>query len=77
MTEREWKTIDSAPKDGMHILIHTKNGFVGEAKWAPKFSEHHYPVSEAGWYSITLDRRIENVAGWMPLPLPPPKDEAP
>ena len=69
-----WQTIDSAPKDGTHILAYGKGyGQYTHVTWwvphiAAKCGERygwHYPQN--GWMEPTH---------WMPLPAPPPTGES-
>lgn len=66
----EWKTIDSAPKDGTLIIVPG-----GVAYWRERLN--HWETE--GWYTITgfnwPGKPIQwNVKHWMPLPLAPPED---
>lgn len=64
----EWKTIETAPKDGTHVLISTDVGSVGEAfleeddkRWY--WAGHHW--------TDAADGSIDSVTHWQPLPEPP------
>jgi hypothetical protein len=66
----EWLPIESAPKDGTHILIFEVPAFEGD--------EQMYVVgrwSDFGWTESYADEyAICSPTHWMPLP-PPPKTE--
>lgn len=67
-TRRDWRPIETAPKDGEGVILATKDGAVGEARW-----------TDEAWYWAGNDPTdswgrpvYENeAAAWMPLPHPP------
>lgn len=76
-----WRKIDSAPKDGTHVLLYfgppAAGGFV-IAAWRRPFEQSDV---EAEWMDGA--RKVMAVpwvvapTHWMPLPLPPPPEDAP
>lgn len=79
----EWKTIDSAPKDGRELIGHRPDQGVFAFRWAwmeelvPK-DQHGDPVedyddSSSGWWHDRwgwLERDL-TPTHWQPLPAPP------
>jgi hypothetical protein len=60
-----WQPIETAPKDGTHILAHDGNTYY------PAVVIHWF---ESGWFFSTYPTDIENEydpVRWMPLPTPP------
>ena len=60
-----WQPIETAPKDGTHILAHNGNTYY------PAVVIHWF---ESGWFFSTYPTDIENEydpVRWMPLPTPP------
>jgi hypothetical protein len=60
-----WQPIETAPKDGTHVLLATDYGGVGEARW----------VEDAGWWywanadhTDAWDGTVHNPTHWLPLP---------
>lgn len=65
----EWKTIDSAPKNEVDVLVSIKGA-------PPRVAAYFdYGDDGAGWF--TFERPDDQIfpTHWMPLP-PPPKDSA-
>lgn len=63
----EWKTIDSAPRDGTYIIINgMKNGGVCEAKWFKKYGNWKL---RGGNFALP-----DSPTHWQPLPPPPNKN---
>ena len=68
----KWRKIDSAPKDGRHVLLAVNQD-------PPAFvSEGYYEADgDRGWYQANThwtdyhDGSLTNVTHWMPLPDPP------
>ena len=69
----EWRTIDSAPKDGEFVLLYSPDAGDGEpfiARWLP---DPEFPDGGAWWekpdnYPFPVDA---DPSHWMPLPLAP------
>ena len=62
-----WQPIETAPRDGTHILAHNGNTYY------PPVVVHWF---ESGWFLSTCPTDIENECDpvrWMPLPTPPEK----
>jgi hypothetical protein len=71
----DWRTIDSAPKDGTRILLFD-NGYIAIGRWSDdaRFGNEKYgpgwQIFECEmdeWYAIATDTATH----WMPLPSPP------
>ena len=71
----EWRSLDSAPKDGRKFLA-----FTADFQFGHRFNEC---VQEAQWSGKTPDDRIghwmskngQMVTHWMPLPKPPKRTQ--
>ena len=59
----DWRTIDSAPKDGTRILAWRK-GLV-----RPLMVEYSQAVDGSGWFDGLI--HVSNLTHWMHLPEPP------
>lgn len=61
----EWQTIESAPKDGTHILVYIPDAKreVTEVKWMGSYWRNSFSI-----------RSLSPIA-WMPLPPPPTSTE--
>lgn len=60
----DWKTIDSAPKDGTHVLLYGR-GYIITGHYDDSPQIGNYP----NWrWGLTF-----NPTHWMPLPKPPKK----
>ena len=62
----EWKPINSAPKDGTPMFVHSRNGWIGRVQFNEAegcFMDEHTEFVEARW-----------LTHWMPLPPPPTAD---
>lgn len=67
-SEREWRTIDSAPKDGTLVLVRNSLGTVHVARWGKRYLGTGGQLS---WF--TDDKYVGGVVThWQPLP-PAPK----
>ncbi len=67
----EWRTMETAPKDGEHVLLFDGESGVGEAAF--------HPDEDGWWWAGTdptdfHDGRVWSPAKWQPLP-PPPKEQ--
>lgn len=58
-----WQPIDTAPKDGSHVLLRSRSGRMADGFWGVRYEVWSWP------YVMT------EPAYWMPLP-PPPADAA-
>jgi len=73
----EWQSMDSAPKDGTHILIwfvHDMHKYVKETRnedWNAVHEAHWIEHNGGGWTWYGL---LGAATKWMPLP-PPPASE--
>jgi hypothetical protein len=76
-----WQPIETAPKDGTHILLFDPEADYDsswndyEGRYLPRIAVAHwkpYPNGYGGWkgYYSGIDA-IENPTHWMPLPEPP------
>ena len=74
-----WKPIESAPKDGTHILLWEQWGtdpFVGWWCMGSWSASHEHVDAEGGWDGAVVVDRIEcPVTHWMPLPEPPQEQQ--
>ena len=61
----DWKPIESAPKDGTHLLLYYR--FASERR----ISEGRWSQHGNCW--VTFDDPMVRATHWMPLP-PPPQD---
>jgi len=68
----KWQTIDTAPKDGTHILLYVEDQGIVEGWWYP--ADWH---GDGGWWDyITLSAHgcgccqsyDDNPTFWMPMP---------
>lgn len=69
----EWRTIDSAPRDGTPILVEDLDlHVVREVFWKPSW---YGDTTIAGWMIANCDEEYGHYVRaihWMPLPEPPP-----
>lgn len=74
----EWKTIDSAPKDGTVVLLFCPKSWDSEGVrvgwWCTSPAEHNF--DDSGWYDDeSASHDVSDLYGepthWMPLPEPP------
>ncbi len=63
----EWKSIETAPKDGRNILL-CANGRVDEGGWVTQEDEEGAPEFMGWWWTLGTDPVFTH---WMPLPAPP------
>lgn len=56
----KWKTIDSAPKDGLHLLLVGNDEGVFVGIWV-----------DGDWYKDGCDFAVDHVTHWQPLPALP------
>ena len=74
MCNYEWKSIETAPKDGTAILLGSRGGsWIG--KWLPVYVSGYRP--ENPWSSLMLNHdhmgeKLCKPTHWMHLPPPPP-----
>lgn len=64
----EWRPIETAPKDGLLVLLSTHGGIV----FIGKFRKHL-----GIWVDDEGRERFRTVTHWMPLPLPPSLTQEP
>ena len=79
---REWRGIESAPKDGKHIIVAVKINdnppFCGEAYFEPEDGHQEWYWSGSHWTDATSGEiPAHYIIGWQPLPDPPPKQWQP
>jgi hypothetical protein len=75
--EREWRTMDSAPKDGTQVLLHEATGNISVGRWDQhKHRQKPKPYwhRDAGFWGIT-DMQTRQPTAWRPLPEPPSQPE--
>lgn len=75
LAERErhqWQPIDTAPKDGLKILVWSEGHPVEVAYWEPGFFSH------TGWTIYQIRTDVDEPfppTHWCPLPTPPTTEE--
>lgn len=62
----EWQPIETAPKDGTHVLMYRRQD-ISEAWWQKKFIGEGYEWGGTGWAYPDFAPPTH----WMPLPEPP------
>ena len=69
--EREWRPIESAPKDGTRVLIYTCRG--NPSTYEGVLIAEYVQTDDNGdrWWELDEGGRAMNPAGWKPLPEPP------
>lgn len=75
----EWRTIDSAPKDGTDIIIFVPeqinkfgiDGYTEPSKQAVCSYGYRWSLSNVGGYEYDEDIDLERATHWQPLPPPP------
>ncbi len=86
-TRAKWRPIETAPKDGSHIIVRTLDGSSFTAAYVPGFldsqdndcwawvalSDFHPDDWTGGtcWEVNADGGRSQNPVAWMPLPAPP------
>lgn len=63
----EWRTIESAPKDGIRIKV-SDGVFITEAWFEPNLND--FVCMDSEWNLILLGT-VTMLKKWMPLPSPP------
>ena len=69
----EWKTIDSAPKDGASVMLYVPRAITHKIvichyrSWAVDYT----PTGRAGVWQDRTSRVVYNATHWMPLPPKP------
>lgn len=63
MADMNWKTIDSAPKDGRDILVYDRQRYITIVQWDEYYSK--WVVSDYDAFTAC------DATHWMPLPEPP------
>ncbi len=67
----EWQTIESAPKDGTHVVLYDKH--IAKIQDSPAIVGKYNDNDEApGWWGFG-GRVFITPTKWMPLPPPPKK----
>lgn len=59
----EWRLIETAPRDGTPMLVHSRHGWIGRVRWSTEeecFEDEHTEFVRPDW-----------LTHWMPLPPPP------
>jgi hypothetical protein len=67
----EWQAIETAPKDGTHIIVCDAEGWVGEVHWQERW---YTDETNPGWMIANSDEEYGyyiNATLWQPLPFPP------
>ena len=61
----EWKTIDSAPKDGSYVLTYNDStGLINTPFYIHRWLKDKWVEVDASWFTTAPTH-------WMPLPKPP------
>lgn len=67
--QREWHSMDSAPKDGAHILVY--DGIdIREAWWSGDCDDFTSGQMDSSWMYVGLSK-VATVRNWQQLPQPP------
>lgn len=66
MAETAWQPIETAPKDGTHVLVWSKSWGPTQAFFISEDDEDYYE----GWVAYHADQEIAPTH-WMPLPAAP------
>ncbi len=66
----KWRTIESAPKDGTHMLM-LQDGYISEAWWRLDVFEKEYEWGGSSWSYAPWKQPTH----WQPLPPPPAAEE--
>jgi hypothetical protein len=67
-----WLPIESAPRDGTHIILGFAGSHSEEGYWMGDKSRNYW--KKTGWYATDDDvlcERPKSPTHWMPLPAPP------
>lgn len=73
----EWQPIETAPKDGTHILGWAKRFACPRAIYWQPCGDRNYPHPEGGFWLSVIGKKHSGLAThWMPLPEPPLMSEA-
>lgn len=68
-----WQTIETAPKDGTHIML-SDGERVSLGGWITDIdqgAEYEGQIGMASWWSVDLGPNGDCPTHWMPLPPPP------
>jgi hypothetical protein len=72
---REWRSIETAPKDGTHILSKVlREGYMNGNNQTPPVVVHWFEgsgIEPDGWYASNHGSQLVTPDVWMPLPPPP------
>lgn len=66
----DWQPIETAPKNGTHVLLYHKGGSIASGRWGKPF---HMWLSSYRPSDTECDLETPQPTHWMPLP-PPPKE---
>lgn len=67
-----WQPIETAPRDGVFILLGYAGSHTSEGRWVGDPSRNHW--GETGWFETDEDVLCEHPSEpthWMPIPQPP------
>jgi hypothetical protein len=71
----EWRPIETAPKDGSHVLLHCDFGETGRQITVARWCDDPSPAGPYGkfcWREMQDSSIAEQIpTHWMPLPEPP------
>lgn len=74
MAESGWQPIETAPRDGTWVILHTAAGGVQPGYWGPTYFGYN-----PAWVQYAHRSEAEEIIGepthWMPLPAPPASTE--
>lgn len=75
MSVSEWQLIETAPKDGMPIIVYSPENGVFTAEYTESLCDCCYPEERHGeeaWFASTGEDLTDDMpTHWMPLPTPP------
>ena len=69
MSEREWKPIESAPRDGTAVLLYCPKFYWGAGVYLGWWEGSHFAVCTEGQTDYPYSD--DGATHWMPLPPPP------